>query len=151
MFTDLKSKFIFLFVGSLIVTSCSSTEIQSEPSEPTSITSTAEATVPREVEVKIQLDLGCEYVRKGFNFDGSEDQKIDSKVAFLVAADSFREVILDFQGAQQFMDGAIAASREVYRWANDSSLLSGARNQTYISEKDGNAIISIYNYCVATG
>ena len=94
--------------------------------------------------------MACENVRAGFDFDGSEDQKINAKVSFDAAANLFSKVIVDFQGAQEFMNGAIAASREVYRWGNDASLLSGARNQTYISEIDGNSIISVYNYCVAS-
>ena len=141
---------ISVIVMTLFLTSCSASEVQTTPSEIEKNSVPEDTSIPRSTEVKISLDLACEYVRTGFDFDGTEDKKIDAKVSFDVAADLFREVILDFQGAQEFMNGAIAASREVYRWANDVSLLSGARNQTYIGEKDGNAIISVYNYCVAS-
>jgi hypothetical protein len=144
------NKIITVIAMTLFLNSCAANEIQTAPSEIEKNSVPEETSIPRATEVKISLDLACEYVRTGFDFDGSEDQKIDAKVSFEVAADLFREVILDFQGAQEFMNGAVAASREVYRWANDASLLSGARNQTYISQRDGNSIISLYNYCVAS-
>lgn len=144
------NQIISIIAITLFLTSCTASEFQTTPSGIEKNFVPEDTSVSRATEVKISLDLACEYVNKGFNFEGSEDQKIDAKVSFDVAADLFREVILDFQGAQEFMNGAIAASREVYRWANDVSLLSGARNQTYISEKDGNAIISVYNYCVSS-
>jgi hypothetical protein len=104
-------------------------------------------TLTRSDEVDITLDLACEYVRKGFSFEGFDN--IDAEVDFEVASESFREIVLDYQVAQQFMDGAIAASREAHRWGSGGSLLQGAREGNYIRGRDAEAIIAIYNYCVA--
>ena len=144
------NQIISVIAMTVFLTSCTASEVQTTPSEIEKNSVPEDTSVPRATEVEISLDLACENVRAGFDFDGSEDQKINAKVSFDAAANLFSEVIVDFQGAQEFMNGAIAASREVYRWGNDASLLSGARNQTYISEKDGNSIISVYNYCVAS-
>ena len=104
-------------------------------------------TLSRSDEAKITLDLACEYVRKGFSFEGFDS--IDGEVDFEVAAESFREIVLDYPIAQQFMDGAVAASREAHRWGSGFSLLQGARQGNYIRGRDAEAIIAIYNYCVA--
>jgi|688.fasta_scaffold377663_2 hypothetical protein len=114
---------------------------------PTSSPTPSPYTLSRADEVDITLDIACDYVRKGFSFEGFDD--IDAEVDFEIAAESFREIILDYQVAQQFMDGAIAASREAHRWGNGASLIQGARDGNYIRGRDAEAIIAIYNYCVA--
>ena len=114
---------------------------------PTSSPTPSSYTLSRADEVDITLDIACDYVRKGFSFEGFDNT--DAEVDFEVAAESFREIILDYQVAQQFMDGAIAASREAHRWGSGTSLLQGARQGNYIRGRDAEAIIAIYNYCVA--
>ena len=113
--------------------------VQATPSEPA---------LSRADEIQISIDIACEYVREGFAYDGSD--LIDAEVSFDVAADTFRELILDYPIAQQFMDGALAASEEIHRWSDGWNLLVGARNATYIREREANAIVSVYNYCVAS-
>ncbi len=113
--------------------------VQATPSEPA---------LSRTDEIQISIDIACEYVREGFAYDGSD--LIDAEVSFDVAADTFRELILDYPLAQQFMDGALAASEEIHRWSDGWNLLVGARNATYIREREANAIVSVYNYCVAS-
>ncbi len=116
-----------------------SPSVQATPSEPA---------LSRADEIQISIDIACEYVREGFAYDGSD--LIDAEVSFDVAADTFRELILDYPLAQQFMDGALAASEEIHRWSDGWNLLIGARNATYIREREANAIVSVYNYCVAS-
>ena len=94
------------------------------------------------------MDIACEYVRDGFAYDGSD--LIDAEVSFDVAADIFREVVIDYPLAQEFMNGAIAASDEIHRWSDGWNLLQGAKNATYIRDKEADAIVSTYNYCVAS-
>ena len=115
--------------------------------KPTSSPTPSSYTLSRSDEVKITLDIACDYVRKGFSFEGFDN--IDGEVDFEIAAESFREIVLDYQVAQQFMDGALAASREAHRWGSGTSLLQGARQGNYIRGRDAEAIIAIYNYCVA--
>ena len=140
---------VAVLVGLLALTACSA-----KTSETTILPAVSNSESPittelsRTEEVQISLDIACEYVRKGFDFEGFDN--IDAEVNFDVAADTFREVILDYQIAQQFMDGAVAASREAHRWADGSSLLQGARNGNYIRGKDAESIVSMYNYCVAS-
>ena len=147
-------QFALILISLSMLTSCGSKSENNSGSAIASTSSPAKSSpspkpsLGRAQEVQIKLDVACEYVRKGFKFEGINNS--DAEVNFSVAADTFREVILDYQVAQQFMDGAISASREVHRWPNGATLIQGAREQSYISRKDGEAIISIYNYCVAT-
>jgi hypothetical protein len=146
---NLKRLILILFCGSIFLTACSTKNLENSTSSQTSESPTpVESSLSRTDEVYISLDIACEYVRKGFAYTGKD--VIDAEVNFDVAADTFREVILDFSIAQQFMDGSIAASREIHRWANGRSLLQGAKDGHYIRGKDADSIVSLYNYCVAS-
>ena len=132
----------------IFLSSCSSNVSEKNANfDSTNSPTPSSSTLSRSDEVQITLDIACEYVRKGFSFKGFDN--IDAEVDFEVAAESFREIILDYQVAQQFMDGAIAASREAHRWGSGGSLVQGAREGHYIRGRDAEAIIAVYNYCVA--
>jgi len=132
----------------IFLASCSSNVPEKNANlNPTNSPTPDSYTLSRSDEAKIILDAACEYVRKGFSFEGFDS--IDGEVDFEVAAESFREIVLDYPIAQQFMDGAIAASREAHRWGSGGSLVQGAREGHYIRGRDAEAIIAVYNYCVA--
>ena len=139
---------VTLILLAILLASCSSNISEKKASSnPTNSPTPSSSALSRSDEVQITLDIACEYVRKGFSFKGFDNT--DAEVDFEVAAESFREIVLDYQVAQQFMDGAIAAAREAHRWGNGGSLLQGAREGNYIRGRDAEAIIAIYNYCVA--
>ncbi len=141
-----------VFVASLLLTSCSTKSVETSAlpnvvDSPTPIAPSSPA-LSRSEDIQISLDIACEYVRDGFAYDGSD--LIDAEVSFDVAADIFREVVIDYPLAQEFMNGAIAASDEIHRWSDGWNLLQGAKNATYIRDKEADAIVSTYNYCVAS-
>ena len=145
-----KQPTIVVLLALFLLTSCSSEnkEVTSTPNFSTSPSPSSEPALSRSDEIQISIEIGCKYVNDGFAYDGSD--LIDAEVSFDVAADSFRDAALDYPLAQQFMEGALAASEEVHRWSNGPTLIRAAREASYIGKREADAIVSMYNYCVAS-
>jgi hypothetical protein len=143
---------ICVVAASFLFTSCSSDESGYKAVSPIPENAVANSPTPAALtkaqESEISFDIGCEYVREGFRYEGTD--LFDAEASFEVAADSFREVALENQFAMQFMNGSLAAAKEIHRWGSGRSMLQGAKDGNYIRGDEAAAIVSMYNYCVAS-
>ena len=143
---------ICILAACLLFTSCSSQESGNKAVSPIPENTVANSPTPvaltKSQESEISFDIGCEYAREGFRYEGTD--LFDSEASFEVAADSFREVALENQFAMQFMNGALAAAKEIHRWGSGRAMLQGAKDGYYIRGDEATAIVSMYNYCVAS-